>query len=455
MSRFLSDRIFVSETDLPNEIIRNWSDVKIEIDSNNFQEDEFKNFLYALKNKVKKESNIFVKNIKGNLEGLINGIMYSNLDDHKWLQAACITEIFRHPDISKNSGYIDTFIFQNKIYSYLDKEELKFVLGWGQAKRSCGGLKTEGYSADLSELYAIMMLQLIANSVHIISGKKVNILVVTGGNRFHDALFTDEEKIKRYDSQRTIIANFFSDNEAFITFMPYENELIKKNMLMPNIRKIDDQNINKFFKTILVNIDWDNILSNYHLCYHGIIMPSNLQEYLKNGGDKKIIITMAVVSILRNDTHNYWINKVDSIELFDDTIDYFREITIQSTIKYLSIHLIGDVESILQNEFYSNCIRLTVHMKHDRHDIPAIYTLGKIGGNKLSQHVCMSVIDGVINFSTVLELYKNEKIKKYFPPIDGGELFHWLNTENQPLLYSNDNVSHTFSNILSIPLIKI
>ncbi|OKP07951.1 hypothetical protein Xentx_01002 [Xenorhabdus thuongxuanensis] len=127
----------------------------------------------------------------------------------------------------------------------------------------------------------------------------------------------------------------------------------------------------------------------------------------------------------------------------------------QSTIKYLSIHLINGVEKILKNEFYSDCIRLTVHVKNDRNDIPAIYTLGKIGGNKLSQHVCMSVVDGVILFSTVLELYKNDKIKKYFLPTDWKGLFHWLNSENQPLLYSNDNISHAFSNILSIPLIKM
>lgn len=455
MSNFLSDRVFVSETDLPNEIIKNWSEEKIIIDSDTLQLDDFRHFLSSLKNKVKKESVALVKNIKGNIEGLTNGIMYSNLDDNKWLQAACITEIFRHSGISKNSGSIDTFNLQNKIYSCLDKENFKFVLGWGQAKRSCGGLKTEGYSADLSELYAIMMLQLIASSVHIISGKKVNILVLTGGNRFHDALFTNEQKIEDYDNQRTMIADFFSDNSAFITFIPYKNQRIGKNILISDCEKIDSQDINKHFKTILVNIDWDNILSNYHFLYHNIIMPSSLQEYLNNGGDKNLIITMAIVSILRNDTHNYWIDKVGSMKLFDDTIDYFREITTQSTIKYLSIHLTNGVEKILKDESYSDCIRLTVHVKHDRSDIPAIYTLGKTGGNKLSQHVCMSVIDGVINFSTVLELYKNKGIKKYFPPIDGKELFNWLNSENQPLLYSNENINHVFSNILSIPLIKM
>ncbi|MEQ1965063.1 hypothetical protein ABLB69_18290 [Xenorhabdus khoisanae] len=94
--------VFISETDLPNEIIKNWNEEEIERGSDILKEDEFKNFLDSLKSKVRKESNILVKSIKGNIEGLTNGIMYSNLNDKKWSQAACIVEIFRHPDISKN-----------------------------------------------------------------------------------------------------------------------------------------------------------------------------------------------------------------------------------------------------------------------------------------------------------------------------------------------------------------
>ncbi|MEQ1965064.1 hypothetical protein ABLB69_18295 [Xenorhabdus khoisanae] len=310
-------------------------------------------------------------------------------------------------------------------------------------------MKTEGYSADFTELYAILRLQIIANSIHIISGKKVNILVLTGGNRFHEALFTHEEKIKKYDEQRSLIAKFFSDQNASIAFRLYKNN-INDSKLKLFSEKIDIQEINKNFKVILVNIDWSNILSDYKLNCHNIGFPDSLSKHLNNGGDKDNIIIMAIVSILRNDTHKYWIEKIDDVELFDDTINYFREVTKQSVIKYLSIHLIDRIEN---NGLYDDYIRLTVHIKSDRNDIPAVYNLGRLGGNKPSQHVCFSIINGVVNFTTILEMHKNKNIKKYFPPEVEGMLFHWLHFEKQPLLYSdNENL---LADILSTSLIKI
>lgn len=73
---------------------------------------------------------------------------------------------------------------------------------------------------------------------------------------------------------------------------------------------------------------------------------------------------MAIVCILNRDSHNYWLKEIVDMELFDDTIDFFYEVTYQSTRKYIAIHLMdADIDNTSKSEKHSDAIRLTVHEK--------------------------------------------------------------------------------------------
>ncbi len=81
----------------------------------------------------------------------------------------------------------------------------------------------------------------------------------------------------------------------------------------------------------------------------------------------------------------------------------------------------------------SNAIRLTVHEKQDRADIPAIYLLNIDSKNKLSQHVCSSFFDNKLRFMTKFEiLCSNKSFKRIYV---NSKSLYWLNLGCQPLLY--------------------
>ncbi|NYA45440.1 hypothetical protein HZI31_19300 [Serratia fonticola] len=440
MIDYINSRTFVSETDLPYQITKNWNPeiVNVELNDEVLSRDEFNGLMSDFSENIDNKSKRIVKKLKGNIEGLEHDIMYAKLDDKQWLQAALITELFREHNISKNAGNIDTYILQEKIYASLNKDELNFLIGWGQAKRSCGGLKTDGYFSDFSECYAIMTLQVIMNCIYLISEKPVTLTVLTGGGRFYPALFTSQEKVEQYDNQRQIIADFFANDQARIYFSPYRSSNhIDKKELDEACAAVGQEQVDKFFKTVLLNVDWFAILSANDFSPHGIPLPATTTKYVRNSGNLDKLIMMAIVCILNRDSHNYWLKEIVDMELFDDTIDFFYEVTYQSARKYIAIHLMdADIDNTSKSETHSDAIRLTVHDKKDRRDIPAIYTLGRVAGNKLSQHVCAVISDGTISFRTKFEILQLAGVKKVY--LSQESAFDWLRFRGQPFFYSND-----------------
>lgn len=116
MIDYINSRTFVSETDLPYQITKNWNSeiVNVELNDEVLSRDEFNVLMSDFSENIDKESKRIVKKLKGNIEGLEHDIMYAKLDDKQWLQAALITELFREHNISKNAGNIDTYILQEK-----------------------------------------------------------------------------------------------------------------------------------------------------------------------------------------------------------------------------------------------------------------------------------------------------------------------------------------------------
>lgn len=461
MTAIAKGRAFISDTSLPQKILTNWDNniVNINLTKEYLSTYEQDTLFQSLSEKIDKEAKKITKVIKGRIEGISMDVMYLNLNDTQWYEAALIVEIFRDPAISKNAGNIDTKALQKKIYLALENENINFVIRWGQAKRYCGGLKTNGYFADFSELYSILTLYIIMKSIHLICRKKVSLTVLTGGSRFYSALFTDPEIVKEYDAQRQAIADYFSTENTSINFSAYHksNDKINEN-LDTFYDMIDQVEIDKILKTVLINIDWLSIFKNHDKQYHGISIPSSLSKYIEMKGSVDLLITMAIVSIINNKTHSFWIEKINDMELFDDTIDFFYEITRESARKYLAIHLMdADIDSTLKSKSHPGAIRLTVHEKKDRKDIPAIFTLGKNGGNKLSQHVCSLITQDGISFDTTFEiLHKNKTtsngINVVMPSKDG--LFNWLADGQQPFFYTDLKKEHYLEELKNLKFIE-
>lgn len=440
----LNNRIFVSETSLPHKIMKSWdsdtNDFYIANESLSISECEA--LVKSLKINIVQEAKKILKYIRGNIEGIDVDIMYVNMEDKCWRQAALIVEIFRIPAISKNAGNLNTKELQKKLYNSLKSGRVDFLIGWGQAKRYCGGLKTEGYSSDFSELYSIVTLYIIMRSIHIVCQKEIILNVLTGGTRFYPALFTDPEKTNEYDIQRQAMADIFSTEFINMKFIAYHDSIDNDNSKLNDLcQLIEPAEIEKTFKTVLMNVDWHAILTNLKIAPHGINIPPSIDKYIKSGGNVSSIIRMAIVSILNRKAHSYWIEKIGDSDLFDETIDFFNEVSRESTKKYLAIHLMDtDIDTTEQSKLHSGAIRLTVHEKKDRRDIPAILTLGIKGGNNLSQHVVTFLSPEGILFETMFGILGKEnnfdkKIRRVMAPEHG--FLSWLNHGEQPLFYSN------------------
>ncbi|WCG81526.1 hypothetical protein [Pectobacterium sp. A5351] len=459
MNFLMENRIFVSESNLPVIINDKWDyDFSIrDLQTEQLTHSDCELLIELFIENIIREARKVVKTVKGRIEGIGEDIMYSNLDDKDWYRAALIVEVFRDHSISKNAGSLDTRKLQEKLYSALQKNNVEFLIGWGQAKRYCGGLKTEGFSADLSELYAIMNLQIVLLSVHLICGYNVKLTVLTGGTRFYPALFTDRDAIIKYDQQRQLLVNALKIEGVNIIFDSYHNNHIEDyDKLNLFCSMTEQRDIEKIFKTILINVDWQAILTGDVLNPHGIHLPESISRYIKDKNDIDQLIMIAIVSILNRTTHPFWIDKLNNVELFDDVIDFFYQVSLVSARKYIALHLMdGDINNTSQSKLHSNAIRLTVHEKKDRRDIPALYTLGKNSGNKLSQHVCGFITKSGISFDTLLEIYsKGEKGKvKRIQPVTNG-LFSWLTENDQPLFYTDLSKEEYISVIKGIRYIE-
>ncbi|TCJ93950.1 hypothetical protein EV694_2184 [Volucribacter psittacicida] len=447
IKKLLKNRVFISETNLSN-IIKNSKIYEInndDLDTEYLTDEEVNTIIKNIDILIDKESKKLVKIIKSKLEIINKNIIYSNLQDKLWYQSALITEIFRHYSISKNSASINAHIIQKKIYCAIIKGNIHFSIGWGQAKRSCGHLKTEGYCADFSELYAIIVLYTILKTIHVICSKKVTLTVLTGGSRFYPALFTNPNSNLFYNKQRQAMANIFSNENYLITFEDY-NDFYNIDMNIDKINKlaneIDHSFAYKIMDYILLNVDWHYVISNYKDI--NLEITENFLSYLKQDSsniDK--VIKIATISILNRKSQAYWIRKLGNLKLFDDIIDFFYNFSISSSKKYIAIHLLNLKDSIISHDRIDiEKVRLTVHEKKDRNDIPAIFTLGINAGNKLSQHVCSFVDTQEIKFTTLFELIQskyqnNVNIKRVIPPRNS--CLYWLYEQKQPLFYTSLN----------------
>ncbi len=206
------------------------------------------------------------KHAMGTLEALPTGCLYEHFDQTMWKRAALASEIFRHPEVSKNSGWLHTRALQEKfVKASVDDGRIELLIAWGQPKRNAGGLKTAGSLADLAELYAIARLGMIVTAIWSVLERDVDLTVLSGGRRFAQALYTDPVLAAKYDAQRQEIANLLC-GRGVMTFCDYVSADFRDTARWTErygeaLEKITAEMIASEFGTVLLNVDWANVFS--------------------------------------------------------------------------------------------------------------------------------------------------------------------------------------------------
>lgn len=444
-----TDKNIVSESNLLKVFVSN-SKVNIS-DIPNFKEIYLDNthlnmLLESWRNNIERDATLLQRQSLSALTDLPEDSLYCNLDKQDWRKAAQITEVFRNPLLCKNAGRLDLKILQRNIRKWIisSDDHLNLIIGWGQPKRSAGGIKSIGPYADLAELFSICRLITIVKALENIVGCNITLKVLTGGSRFFSALFTRPDITNNYDMQRQALANFF-DETIKVEFIPFIDEVDNSNNYLKlnscDMDGISDEQILSKLKTIILNIDWEYLfhpdIKYRYKKPHNIELPKSLDKWLQENSIDNIrkFIRISVCFLITNNYYNGLNENFEENYILDDMISFMHDISWESTKKYIAIHDLNDLNN--ENIVYDNNFRLTVHEKKGLRSLPAILTLGVNGGNQLSQHVVTYLNNKEANFGAYVEFWDKDlfliKLKKdcYY------DFFDWLKEYDQPLFISS------------------
>jgi hypothetical protein len=218
------------------------------------------------RNRIDQIAKRLAKQALANVDILEGTSIYENLDNPSYRKAASVTEIFRHTDLTGNSGRLDVKTLQKLIVTSYENSQngsLTFELGWGQAKRDAGLLKNPGPYVDLGEVISIARLGIILKATqHIYDSDAVSLRIITGGSRFYQALFTRPELDAAYNAQRASVATAlgFHNIILFDTIERYHSQQQISERLETTVHKTTAPHKSHLFRFVLFNIDWYHIL---------------------------------------------------------------------------------------------------------------------------------------------------------------------------------------------------
>lgn len=416
-------------------------------------ETELVSVLNSWKELIGKFGKFLEKTARSLLAKAGGSVLYQFDEKNKLLkQAALICEIFRYPGISKNSSQLDIRKLQHHVYELLRQENelLEFVIGWGQAKQTCGLLKTSGPMADLAEVFAIIQLSVILSAIRLIIGdkKKVRMKILTGASRFATAFYPTLAINEKYDGQRQIIADFLNRKGEMI-FEPYrqkkhalsEKEKKRMEVFQANCSLVKESHIARIYNHILLSINWHDLLTTERptdLSDHEVkhLLPS-IRAWIQQQPDFETVLRRILVCLIKRQKPKGFFSEDDlNYQQICFVVD---AITRDSAIKYIALQYtdagfdLNDYEADGEQKF----IRLTVHEKRDRPDIPAIFTLGKLGGNYLSQNVTVYLDkNGDARFKSLVEILDEYQVKAVYATKTSDEQLplSWLFQE-QPICF--------------------
>lgn len=371
----------------------------------------------------------------------------------KWMkEAALVCEIFRYPGISKNSGLLDIRKLQRHVADLLidETKPLQFSIAWGQAKQTCGLLKTSGPMADLAEVFAILQLSVILQAVKQIFGSKreVKLKVLTGVSRFAMAFYPNEAINETYDYQRQLLADYFN-GPGQIVFEPYikrgeklsEKEKQRMKAFETNCALVKEAHVKGIYNHILLSINWHDLLTaeqSIQLAHPGVedSLPS-VRAWIKTQPDFETLLRRVLVCLIQQrEPSNFF--SLDNLA-YQKLVFIVDEVTRDSARKYIALQYTDAGFDVNDDSSNMNGIRLTVHEKKDRADIPAIFTLGKLGGNYLSQNVTVLLDSrGEVRFKSLVEILDEYPVKGvYAAKMDESLPLSWL-SHSQPICLIDD-----------------
>ncbi len=377
-----------------------------------------------------------VKRSRATLKSLPSGGLYDHLDDPRWNSAALVCELFRSPDLCKNAGWLATRPLQQRLVTALAGDApLHFAIAWGQAKRDVGGLKLMGPLPDLAECQAIARLgTLVEAAERLLDGRRrVTLTILGGAQRFSDALFTRPALAQAYDGQRARLADWLMQRPTIAVqpFVPPQP--------LPDAAEVgvSDQEVELHFPTIALNVDWGRFFTCGAPDAAVPALPAAVRQWLQAHGDTDAqrLLRAAVTSTVNPRCRAAWGQSFGGAEagVLDAAIAFVRNTAWRSARQYLRTQawLLGQPRVA-----GDPTIRLTVHEKRDRQDIPALYTLGSRAGDQLPQHVIARLgRGGTLRFGALVQFQRAGALRPVLvattpqrpAPLD------WLAETGQPL----------------------
>ncbi|MFF8383543.1 hypothetical protein [Streptomyces kanasensis] len=365
---------------------------------------------------VERQAKAMVRRSRGTLEVLTGETLYDRLDDPAHRRAALVAELFRNHQISANAGRLDSRALQRRVVEALaESEPLRFELAWGQAKRTVGGLKTHGQWADLAEVYAVgRVLALVLAARELAEDDRIGMTVYSGGNRFAKALYARPQAFAEYDAQRQRIAAAlvgpgvaeFLDYAAVMRSDAAEDERHEERVAR-HLAALTDEDVAGQMPVMLFNVDWPQVLplAAGGEAPHGVPMAPHVAEWLREAPDERVplLVRAAVTCAVSPAAQARWLEVFgDRPEVLEDAIAFVLAVGRAAAARYTAIAR-ADRDAPGRTAG-PHTVRLTVHEKTDRPEVPAVLTLGVRGGAQLSQHVVARVSpDAPVTFASVAE----------------------------------------------------
>ncbi|MGJ8525852.1 hypothetical protein LMG33818_001599 [Halomonadaceae bacterium LMG 33818] len=371
-----------------------------------------------LQNKIIISAKRFAKIAASSKDALSNSGIYQQLDTSIGRKAALVSEFFRNSHFISNCGSLDVSCIQLKLISILtNNQKLVLELGWGQAKRDAGLLRTLGGNADFAEIIAIARVIALVRAIELLIDEKVTLRVVTGGQRFSQALFIRNYMDTAYNKKRQEFSKWLSPNteiefDSIQSYWSQDEILARLNVdkCMEKVPHLTEKDI----RFAIFAIDWYGVIEQGHA--HGILLPSIIKESLiTSSQDLKKNFIRTVIALIANPTIN--IDMIDlplSREALKVACDWFVEISKLSADLYIRLGRVT-VRAPRRSNHNDSPILLTVIEKKDHLDIPCLQLLGRRYGKTLPQHLTACIQkDGNILFDS-LYLMKDVTALVYIP----------------------------------------
>lgn len=325
--------------------------------------------------------------------------VYGDLSDKRQRRAAEVVELFRDGRVTSNAGHLDAYALQQQIVRAIrEGGSLIYELGWGQAKRSIGGLKTAGDGVDLAEIIAIARLAALTRASQLLLKEPVTLRILSGGQRFYEALFTRPRADEAYNDQRAAVASLLEQDDvvgvqrqAFGDPVKLRQQLAESDVAphhMPSAAQL---------RFVQLSIDWEHLfeLADEHPP-HDLPSPAGFSSVWAHlpRSERDVLLRRLFQALVHGSgmDASSQCGQLLNEQTFQRTVDWMVDVARESAIKYA---LLGEItrRDSGPRDRDPRTSRLTVIEKQGQDEVPVLTLLGSRSRNCLPQHVVPMVQD--------------------------------------------------------------